>query len=181
VHYHFSRPAAATHSDILNRSAKTGTFVSLKMRQRNKYVSIHHRSTDSRGLTIHPALNGNIDIVRSFQAVSDNVLATSRNKIETVFFGSIQMHNSIVTSSDVQSITVSQKRQTAEFLDFFDNSFDPLRTEIRQITGFAEMYLDSDVLTFEVDVPETGFGDDPLQFAQQRIAVLATHISPINF
>jgi hypothetical protein len=90
------------------------------------------------------------------------------------------MHDGIVSPSDIERVAVGQKRQTAELFDFFGETFDPLRTKIRQIAGFAEMYLDSNVLVLEIDAIKTGFGDNPFQFRQQRIAVFTAHIRPID-
>jgi hypothetical protein len=43
------------------------------------------------------------------------------------------------------------------------------------------MDFDGGVFVRKVDALETGFGDNALQFVQQRIAVLTSHICPVNF
>ena len=57
VHLHLAGAGAAAHTDVLQRAAKAGSFVTLKVVQRNHDIRIHNRAADLCFLHIF-AVNG---------------------------------------------------------------------------------------------------------------------------
>ena len=46
VHFHFSGPGPTAHADVFKSAAKTGTFMSLKMSQRDENIGVHNSPSD---------------------------------------------------------------------------------------------------------------------------------------
>ena len=55
----------ASHTDILNRAAKTGHLMSFKMRQADEHIRIHNRTADLRLFHILASGHGNQYVVRT--------------------------------------------------------------------------------------------------------------------
>ena len=72
VHGHLARTRAAAHADVLERAAEARFLMALEVRERNDDIRVHHGPTDTGGLAVFAARDGNLDIVRTFQTVGDD-------------------------------------------------------------------------------------------------------------
>ena len=105
VHFHFAGAGAAAHTNVFQRAAKTGTFMPLKMRQRNKNIRIHHSAADFRLPNIG-ALHGDQCFIGSLQAVCNQNMAAGCKRIEAVGIGGIQMSQGVFSAADVKGVAI---------------------------------------------------------------------------
>jgi hypothetical protein len=174
VHNHFPCPASTTHPDILDCTAETGTLVSFEVIERNDNIGIHDSTSDESRFAIDSVSDGNLDVVRSFQTVADDIQTACRDRIESVLCCRMEMYQSIVPPTNVKRIAIRQEGKPAERFDFIGDDFCPIRTQIGHITGFAEMDFNGDELILKVNFFNIGFDDKAFQFCQWTFAHFAT-------
>ena len=75
VHIHFTCTATRTHTYIFNCAAKACYFVSFKMVNGNHNICIHYSPANAGNFTVFTAVYRYINVVRSADTVSDNILA----------------------------------------------------------------------------------------------------------
>ena len=81
---HLACTAAAAHADIFDGTAKSGRFMSLKVRQADKNIRIHNCTSDLRCRTILCIRNRYFYLVRTPQTVSDQNLTACCDGIKAV-------------------------------------------------------------------------------------------------
>ena len=88
-------------------------------------------------------------VIRTLQPVGNNHLTLGGYRIETVLHGALQMVYRIGATSGIQRIAIRQKRFGSETAEQVGHACGIIRTDIRQITRFSEMYLDSGKTVFQ--------------------------------
>ena len=178
--FHFTGPAAAAHTDILQRAAEPRHFMSFKMGQTDKHVRIHDSASDFRFFHVHAVLNRNLCFVRAPQTVCNNDLAAGCSGIETVQVRAVHMLRRMPAAAWIEGIAVCQEGDPALFLHQIGNHLRVLGTQERHVAQFAEMHFDSDKLAFHIDLLNACHKAEGFQLLQQAYAHLYPEIRKIH-
>ena len=166
VLFHLTRSGTAAHTDILQGAAEACHLMALKMRQRNKHIRIHDRMADLGLLHILP-VDRNQRLVRPFQTVADDHMASRLIRRKTVYVGCLQMIERILPASHIQRITVRQKRLAAKLFHIVRNHSRIVGPQECQIAVLPEMNLDRRVLVREIDLLKPRRLHQTMQLLQQ--------------
>ena len=177
---HFSCAAAASHTDILNGSAKSGCLMSLKVTQTDKNVRIHDRMSDQSRLAVFSVYNRNFYFIRSPQTISDNNLTSGCSCVKTIQICAVQMFQCILSASRIQRVTVCQERHSAllpaQICDYFCIVW-PKESHIPQ---FSKMHFYCHKLSIHIDIFDTGGNTEFFQLVQLAGPYRTAKISKIN-
>ena len=157
MHFHFASTGTAAHTNIFNSAAKACHFMTLKVSQRNKYVSIHNCTTDFSFFYQFAIVYGNICFVSTFQAIRNNYVATSAKRRETIFICTIHMFQRFFTTTNIQGVAISKERFATKFFNNIYNSFSKIRTQVRNVTRFAKVNFNSSKLLIKINIANTSF------------------------
>ena len=90
-----------SHSDILDRTAETCRLMPFKMRQTDKYIRIHHGTSDLRFLYVLSSLYRNFNIIRSLQAVSDNHRTSDTQRCKSILPCTVKMLQCVLSTTRI--------------------------------------------------------------------------------
>ncbi len=155
VHLTFTGIGATTHANIFHGTAKASFFVPLKVVKGNHNISIHNGSANLCAFNIFTALNRNIHIVRTFQSVCNNHLATSRIRCEAIAVSCIDMIQCVFTGADVHSICISQKGLATEILNDINQHSGITRAQMGHVAKFAKMDFNCHKFILKVNLVDT--------------------------
>ena len=90
-----------SHSDILDRTTETCRLMPFKMRQTDKYIRIHHGTSDLRFLYVLSSLYRNFNIIRSLQAVSDNHRTSDTQRCKSILPCTVKMLQCVLSTARI--------------------------------------------------------------------------------
>ena len=178
---HFSGPAAAAHAQVLDGAAETGELVALEMAEDNNDIRIVQRPADIGFPAEFAIRHRDRDIVRSLQAVRNDVMTSGRHIVEAVDIRIQQMIHRVFPGTGIERVTVREEGLSAVFLDQVGNGFYIIGPQVREIPELAEMQLDGHKLPFKVDFVHSGQFAKVLEFYALAYIQPRTEISKIHF
>ena len=110
---HLSGTASASHTDILQSTAKGGCLMSLEMAETDKNICVHDSMSKQGSFAVFSVYYRNFYFIGSAQTVSDDNLTTGRNGIKSIQICAVKMFQRILSAAWIQRIAVCQKRKTA--------------------------------------------------------------------
>ena len=179
VHVSFSGYTTRPHAYILERTTKSGLFVALKMRETDDDIRLGDGCTNTRLRAVF-ALDIDDSFVFSAQAIGNDHIGPSSNRIETIHHSRMQVVHGIIAAATIERIGIGEKRLTAQFTNHADDHSGIVRTDIRQVAVFAKMNLYGHILIFKVDFFESGLSHHSFEFLQQTIAWSGAEIGEIH-
>ena len=181
MHLHLARAGTASHTDVLERAAVAGRLVPLEMAQGDEDVRVHHCLADLRFPDVFAALNGNVYVVGSFQAVGDQDVAAGIVGIEPILISAFQMVEGVFAAAHIQRVAVSQERFAAHIFDHVDDGAGIVGTKVRQVARFSEVDLDGDEFAVQFHGWKTCFAQKPFQFRLQCVSHLHPQVCVVYF
>ena len=148
---HLACAASAAHSDVLDRTAEARRLVPLEMRKTDEDIGIHDGASDLRRLDILTVPDGDLDLVRSAQAITDEDLAARRDRVEPVKIRAVEMFQRMLAAAWIERIAVREERAPALLLDEIGDDLCVLRAEECHIAEFAKVHFDCDKLPIHID------------------------------
>jgi len=109
VQLHLPGYAGGSHSEIFQGSAKAALFMAFEVIHADDDVCICHCRTDFGRLTVL-AVQRNLSVVGSLDAIGDDDIAQSGQGVESVGNGTLQMVHSVGPATGVQGVAIGQKR-----------------------------------------------------------------------
>ena len=176
-----ARSGTATHTDILDRATETGHFVTLEVSQADKHIGVHNGSADLCILNIFTADNGNFNIVRTLESVTNDDGTTNGERSKTIFPSALKMLKRIFSASGIHGVAVRKERLTTKLFDYVNNSARIVGAQITDITKLTEMKLDRNEFAVEIKICKSCRFDQSFQFCGQSLTKLRTKIRKIYF
>ena len=113
--------------------------------------------------TYSAADHRHLDVIGTFQSVTNQDRTTYSQRGEPVFPGALQMFQGVFAAARIHGVAVGEKRLATEFLDQVDNRTGIIGAEIADIDQFSEMEFDGDELAFHVQLIDPRLADELLQ------------------
>ena len=101
VLFHFTGTTSTAHTDILNCTTKTGSFMTFEMGQTDEDICIHDSAADLCSFAILTVYNGNFDLVCSAKSIADQNLTASADGVESVQVRTIQVFQCILAAARI--------------------------------------------------------------------------------
>ncbi len=152
---HFTCSRTTSHSDILQRSTKSGCFMSLKMCQRDKHIRIHDCLPDLRLFHIL-TVNRNQCLISSLQAISNDHMTSRLIRRESINVCRLQMVKGILPAAYIQRIAIRQEWFASQFLHIISHYSGIVRPQECQVAILPEMNLDRHILIGEINLLKPG-------------------------
>ena len=178
--FFFTSSGAAAHTDIFDGTAKASLFMTFEVRQGNKDIRIHDSTADFCFFYIFAANNRNIDIICTFQTITDQDRAASCHRCKTIFPCAVQMFQSIFTGTGIHSITVCQERFTTTSFNEFNHCSCIIGTQIAQVAQFTKMHFDGNEFTVKIDFAHTRAFHQTCQFLNTAFIQTTAEVCIIN-
>lgn len=103
---HLSCPGTAAHAQILYRSTKARSLMSLKMVQRDNNVRIHNGSSDAGIFHIVCPCKRHHRLIRAFESVCNDHRAAAGIQVKAVLCRRFHMFQCIFTPAHIQCVAV---------------------------------------------------------------------------
>ena len=152
VHFHFACTRTAAHTNIFNSTTKACHFVTFEVSERDKYVRIHNGATNLRFFYQFAIMYGHISFISTLQAVCNNYVATGAKRSEAIFISTVDMFKRFFTTTNIQSVAIGKEGLATQFFNHINYCFSKIRTQVRNVTGFAKMNFNSGKLLFKIDI-----------------------------
>ena len=178
---HLSGPAAAAHTDILQRAAKSGGFVPFEVVQTDKDVRVHDGPADLGLLHKLTASHGYVGLICSFQTVCNDDVTACGEHVEPVLKGCTQMLQGILSSAHVQRVAVCKEGAPSQLFDDIRHSLGIVGTQVGQIARLAKMDLDGRHFLLEINVPDARLSDKFLELSGKVRSGKSPKVREIHF
>lgn len=159
-----SLPTHASHTDVLDRGAETGQFMSGEMGHTHQGIGI----IDLMGhgdFTMEISLDGHSDTGVSQEAVSNDDGGADRRETEAVCHSGPEMGNRFGAFANIEGIGIREKGFATELLDARNNACQEDGSHIGRISRFPEM----EFYGYQVVRLDEVFGRSPLHQAVDLI------------
>ena len=178
---HLTGAASATHTEILDASAKARHFMSFEMCKAYDNIRVHYCTSDFCGLAVLGILHRNLDLVGAAETVGNYNLTACSCRIESVVVRTVKVLQRMLSAPRIKSIAVCEERYSSLLLYKVSNRLGILRTKIREVAKLTEMHLDSNKFSFHVDVLDARGNTKPFKLFCLGSSYLDTKIRKIHF
>ncbi len=93
--------------------------------------------TDERCLAVLAVVNRDLNVIRSPKTICNDDMTASRNRIESVDLGTVEMFKRMLAAARIQRVAVGQERKSALLLHDIRNCLCIIRPQIRKVPEFA--------------------------------------------
>ena len=178
---HLARAGTAAHADILQRAAKAGRFVPLKVVERNKDIRVHDRLADLRFFDVLCARQRDDLLVEALETVRNDDLAAGGRDGKAVFRGGVEVLQRVLPTAGIEGVAVGQERFAALGADHVRNRARKVRAQKGEVARLAKVDLDGDKAIRKIDILNASALDEPLELNGQRVIVIRSEVCKINF
>ena len=177
---HFSGTASASHTDILQSTAKAGCLMSLEMAETDKNICVHDSMSDQGSFAVFSVYYRNFYFIGSSNSVTDDDLASGCDRVKSVKICTVQMLQCVLSASRIKGITICQERHSALLLTEICYYLCIVRTKECHISKLSEMHLDGYEFSIHIDIFDSCGNAEFFQFVQLAGSHRTTKISEIN-
>jgi hypothetical protein len=131
-------------------------------------------------LTVDTAYYRHINIIGTPDTIGDNVLAARGHGPIAVFVCRIQVVKTLVPPPHIQGIAVRQEGHAPQSLDPIRHNPGKVGPEESHVSRLSKMDFNGNVFLFEINLLNTRFNNQPIQFVQQTVADPTTHIGKVH-
>lgn len=180
VHVFLAGYAACTHTDVLERTAKSGHLVPLEVGHRDDGIGLCYSGADTRFGTVF-AIDGHDSLVFATQAIGYDHIATGHDGVKTIDHSGVQMIYSIVATTGIEGVAIGQERLGTHLPKDTNDYSGVVGADVRHVAEFAKVNLDGGELTLQIEGGQAGLTNHVLQFLLQVVSGLGTKIGKIYF
>lgn len=176
----FACHTAASHAQVLERTAKSGHLVTLEVRHAHHHIGLG-QCRAYLGLGAISAADVHYALIVATQAVGYDDVAIGSDAVETIDHSSVQMVDSIAAIAAIQRVAVGEERLATHLLQHSHYHCRIVGAYVCHVAILSEVYLDSHILVFHVEPFDACAAHHALQFLQQVGAFVGTQVGKIYF
>ena len=164
----------------MQRAADAGHLVALEVREGDDRVGVHERAADEGLLHVLAVREGDGHVVRALESVRDDHVAARGERREAVLVGGGDMVERVLAAAHVERVRVREERHPARRADGVHERLRPVRTEVREAAGLAEVGLDGGELSVEAELLEAGGFEEARELLLEVLRVGAAEVGEID-
>lgn len=180
VQFELSATTGSSHTEVFQRTAKSGLLVTLEVAHGDNDVGIDYGSAYLGSLAIL-SIDGYFAVVGSLEAIGNDNGALSRYGVIAILHGTLQVIYGIGTTTGVEGIGVGEEGTTTQRTHDSCHAGCILRTQIGHIARLAKVYLDGGKLILKIDVGNTGLAHYSFHLVDEVALRRGAHIGKIDF
>ena len=116
---HLSGTASASHTDILQSTAKAGCLMSLEVAETDKNICVHDSMADQGSFTVFSVHYRNFYFIGSSNSVTDDDLTSGCDRVKSIKICTVQMLQCVLSTSRIKGITICQEPVSYTHLDVY--------------------------------------------------------------
>ena len=177
---HLAGTAAASHTQVLHGTAKTGLLMTLKVGETDHDIGIHERLTDLGLAHVLATLDRDERLVGTLEAIGDDDLATRGIRGKTVLIGGIDVLERVFAATDIERVAVGEEGLAAQLLHHVRDGAGVVGAQKAQVAQLAKVNLDGDELVLKVDLLNTGVTDEALELVELALASMRAQVGKVH-